>query len=777
MNKSAILFFFVFIIQSITAQDSTKYQVIDIVTQEPIPHCAIICTDVRNNVFTTVTLSDGTFQIVQDSILFVEITHLQYETKRIHFSELKISRKVFLKEKSIELEKVVVYSTHKQTNTGNKYAYTPAHSTSSISIIGEPDVLRHISSFPSVSQGIEGTLGLFVRGGSNGGNGVYFNDVPMYTTSHLMGMFSIFPPELIEDTKFYLSGLPSERGNQFSSLLDISVKRRYGTTFTGKVTISPYIGGVYTSLPIIKDKLSLQLSGRTSFLPYIINRFESNLNKMNVQMYDFTSIFDYKITEKSYIDAMFFSTNDYFSYEQNESANAQNWQGISAKLGWKIFLSEKLNLYSWAYSTSTKSAQRSIRYDDSNMDIRKSQLGIESKITELSLNTKLAYNPNEKININAGFSLQKCVFVPTNEKYVSSGMDIINQNKSENHTISFFGETLYNHSDFLKLKLGIRPSFVHMQEYKNIDFDAHILANIKLTNNVGIEISLDKMQQYYHIFEGLPTGWSLNITSPTNAKFPSERTLQSYIGTFFNKKTNDININISFGGYYRKMENIVSYINGINAFGFNTSSWENEVDVGNGFSQGLEFSGSLQGKRLGCTISYTLSKSEREYNKINNGKKYPFKFDRRHILNIQNKFTISKHTNKKGKEKEHIFNSVLSFSSGNKATMPIGSYQGEAPPYWENISSGNIFPAEFYENIYDRKLMSSTNGITMKPYFRVDIAYTLKTTNKNKGSELSFSIFNLLNRENPYTYFYEKREWKQLSIMPIIPTIRWSKNW
>ena len=158
-------------------------------------------------------------------------------------------------------------------------------------------------------------------------------------------------------------------------------------------------------------------------------------------MYDFTSIFDYKITEKSYIDAMFFSTNDYFSYEQNESANAQNWQGISAKLGWKIFLSEKLNLYSWAYSTSTKSAQRSIRYDDSNMDIRKSQLGIESKITELSLNTKLAYNPNEKININAGFSLQKCVFVPTNEKYVSSGMDIINQNKSENHTISFFGET------------------------------------------------------------------------------------------------------------------------------------------------------------------------------------------------------------------------------------------------------------------------------------------------------------------------------------------------
>lgn len=777
MNKNIILFLFVFIIQLITAQNSTQYKVIDVVTQEPIPHCMIICTDVENNSFTTISLSDGTFQIVQDSISFVEITHLQYETKKIHFSELKKNKRVFLKEKKIELEKVVVYSTHKQTNTGNVYVYTPAHSTSSISIIGEPDVLRHISSFPGVSQGIEGTLGLFVRGGNNGGNGIYFNDVPMYITSHLMGMFSIFPSELIEDTKFYIGGLPSEKRNQSSSLLDISVKRRYGTKFTGKVTISPYIGGLYTDVPIIKNKLSFQLSGRTSFLPYIVNRFESNLDKMNIQMYDLASIIDYKISETNYIDAMFFATNDYFSYEQNKSLNAQNLQGMSGKLGWKIFLSEKLNLHSWAYFTSTKSAQKSIKYDENDINIRKSQLGIESEISELALNTKLAYSLNEKLNINTGISFQKQTFVPTNEKYVLSSIDIINQNKSKSYSISFFGETLYNYGDFLKLKLGMHPSYFLMEQYKKFDFDAHILTNIKLTDDIGIEITFDKIQQYYHILEGLPIGWSLNIVSPSSIEFPSEKTFQSYLGTFFKKNINDININISFGGYYRKMKNIVSYVNGMNAFGFYTSSWEEEVDIGNGFSQGLEFSGSLQGKKLGCTIAYTLSKSEREFNKINNGEKFPFKFDRRHILNVQNKFTLSKYINKKGKEKEHIFNSVLSFSSGNKVTMPIGYYQGEAPPYWENMSSGNIFPTEFYQNIYDRKLMSSKNGITMKPYFRIDVAYTLKTTNRNSGSELSFSIFNILNRENPYTYFYEKGEWKQLSIMPIIPTIRWSKSW
>ncbi len=777
MNKIILSLLFVFINQSVIAQKSSTYQVKDAITKEPVAYCTIFYTDKENKRHTTTTSPNGNFQIVGDSIATIEITHIQYETKIIRLSELEMSEVIFLTEKSVQLGTVTVYSTYRQTNTGNIYTYTPAHSASSISIIGEPDILRHISSLPSVSQGIEGTLGLFVRGSNNGSNGIYFNDVPMYVTSHLMGMFSVFSPELINETKFFLGGLPSERGNQSSSLLDISVKRNYGTKFTKKITLSPYMAGVYTSVPIINDKFSIQLSGRTSFLPYIINSFQKDSEKMHIQIYDFTSILDYKVSEKNYIDAMIFSTNDYFSYEQNKSSYTQNWRGTTGKLGWKTFLLENANIYSWVYYTSTKSAQKNIKYDNENTNIRRSQLGIESKLTELSLNTKMECRLNEKLNINTGFSLQKQFFTPTNEKYVLSGMDILNKNEEKSNIFSFFGEVIYNPSDIFKLKAGMRPSVQNMAGYKSFDFDAHILGNIQLTNEVGMEISFDKLQQYYHIFEGLPTGWSLNVMSPSSAKIPSEKTFQGYIGAFFKKNINNTLLNISLGGYHRKMENIVSYINGMNAFGFNTSSWENEIDTGNGFSHGLEFSGSLQGKNLGCTIAYTLSESKRKFNKINNGEIFPFKFNRRHILNIQNKFTISKYVNKKGKEKEHIFNSVLSFSSGNKATIPIGSYQGMATPYWENLSSGRVFPSEFYENIYDRQLMSSKNGFTMEDYFRIDVAYTVKTRKNNKESELSFSIFNLLNRQNPYTYFYEEGEWKQLSIMPIIPAIRWTKSW
>lgn len=777
MNKIVLIILFIFSTLPLTAQQLSIYEVRDERTKLPVPHCTIFYTDTENKRYSTITQSDGRFQLSGVSVSVLEITHIQYETKIISFSELEKEGVVLLKEKSIKLEDVTIYSTHKQTNTGNIYRYTPKHSASSISIIGEPDVLRHISSLPGVSQGIEGTLGLFVRGSNNGGNGIYFNDVPMYVTSHLMGMFSIFPPELIDETKFYLGGLPAERYNQSSSLLDISIKKKYGTEFSSKITISPYIGGIYTSIPVIKDKLSLQLSGRTSFLPYFINFIENDLKKMNIQIYDFTSILDYKISEKNYIDAMLFSTNDYFSFEQNNSSNAQNWQLMTGKLGWKILLSDNLNMYWWMYHTSAKSAQKNIKYDDNDQNIRNSQLGIESKISELSLNTKISYNLNNKITTNIGASLQRQVLTPTNEKYVLSGVDISNGERQQSNLFSLFGEVICKPNDIFKFKFGVRPSFIHIEEYEKVDFDAHLLTDIKLTNEIGLEVSLDRMQQNYHIFEGLPTGWSLNIISPSNSKFPSETTYQGYIGTFLKKNLKDASMNISFGGYYRKMGNIVSYINGMNAFGINTSSWENEVDIGKGFSKGIEFSASLQGKRFGCTVAYTISKSERQFNQINGGEKFPFKFDRRHILNIQNKFTISKYTNKRGKQKEHTFNSALSFSSGNRATISIGNYQGIAPPYWENLSYGNLFPTEFYENIYDRKFMSSKNGVVMKDYFRVDIAYDLKTKKNKRESEVSFSVFNLFNRQNPYTYFYEKGEWKQLSIMPIIPTIRWTKKW
>ena len=760
---------------AITAQNNQKtYTVKDAGTSEPVNDCTISYFDGSQNKY-LVTTADGKFMIPGDKNITVSLSHIGYEAKIIQLSEVK-NNTIYLTAKYVQLDGVTVYSAYSLTNKGSSYKYNALQAGSSISVIGEPDILRHISSLPGVSQGIESSLGLFVRGGNNGSNGLYFNDVPMYVSSHLMGMFSVFPADMVNEATFYMGALPALKGNQSSSLLDVSIKRQYGNKLNGKFTLSPYLSGLYTSVPLIKDKLSVQFSGRTSFAPYIVNLFNKTDEKMDIQVYDITISVDYKASDKHYFDGMFFATNDFFGYTQNDSQSAQNWRSVIDKLGWHSIWNERLNLYVWTYYTNAYSAQRDIKFEENNQN-RKSQLGVSSELDEWAMNAKLNYSVNDKLLINGGATFQKQVFKPGNEKYVVSQSDITHIETLPNNLLSFFGETAYNPHKFINLRLGYRHTFQKTETDSHSNFDMHFLTHFFLADNWGIELTFDRLNQYYHILEGLPTGWSMNIMIPASKEFPAELTHQYYSGIFWKKDLNKTKLNLSLGGYYRDMQHIVTYKNAINAFGFNSKSWKEEIDLGKGKSYGLEISGSLQGERFGSTLAYTLSKTDRTFPDVNNGVSFPFKFDRRHILNLQTKFTVSKYKNSKGKDIEHVINSVLAYSSGNRATLAVGSYPGEAPPYWGQLMSGQNFPADFYNNIYDRQLMSSKNGFLMKDYFRIDLAYTLKRVSAKTTNEFSFSVFNILNRHNPYTYFRESNEWKQLSIVPIMPSVRWAVSW
>ena len=91
----------------------------------------------------------------------------------------------------------------------------------------------------------------------------------------------------------------------------------------------------------------------------------------------------------------------------------------------------------------------------------------------------------------------------------------------------------------------------------------------------------------------------------------------------------------SVEGYYKDMYNVLEYKEGVSFFG-SSSGWENKVEMGKGRSAGIEF---MAQKTLGRTtgwLSYTLSKSDRQFAKggINNGERFPYKYDRRHNINL-----------------------------------------------------------------------------------------------------------------------------------------------
>nr|WP_321487298.1 hypothetical protein [uncultured Draconibacterium sp.] len=763
-----------------------KGYVIDSASKIPVAGCNIVF-DTGMKKKGAISENDGSFYLDLTEISFpdsirVTFSHVNYYTQTIALA-INQEARVLLKQQVHVIDDVMVHSAYSSGNKGNKFVYTPLQAASSISIIGEPDVVRHISSLPGVAQGIEGTLGLFVRGSNNGSNRIEFNGVPFYSYSHLLGMFSTFSPDVIEKTTFLPGGIPSQSGNLSSSLLKITPKQPTNEPFNGKISLSPYMTGGYFAIPLKKDKLSVQFAGRTSFMPFIINQImdlqssedDEEPEEMKGQVLDFTSIIDWSINNANTLDVMFYASNDYFDFKDDYSQNKLNWNSRAVKAGWISQISPVLRLNLNTYYSSTRSVQEQLYFSEWQADKTKSQLRLGTTLNEWSFSNLFSYKINSLYEIKGGLNYQRQHFRPASEK------TIYTQSTNERYDdllksdlLAAFADFSYKKTEVVEITLGYRHTLQWTEGKIFNNFDLRFLSDVYLSDKTGLELSFDRLTQYYHVLEGLPTGWSLNVMIPSGEYFPEEITNQVYTGMFIENSIKDINLHFTLGGYYRRMQNLVSYISAVNMFGLNDTSWEDEVDVGKGCSYGFELSGTAQTNRFGLTLAYTLSKATRQFKQINNGKSYPFKFDRRHILNLQSKYTTAERKTKKGHKQEQYINTVLSYSSGHNTTLPVGTYQGVMPPYWNILEQGWDFPQQLEDNAYHRQEMTLRNGFKMKDYFRVDIAYTFVKHKLKSTRELSFSVFNALNRQNPYLFFYEDNKWQQLSIAPIMPSVRWT---
>lgn len=677
-----------------------------------------------------------------------------------------------------QLQEAVVVA-NRASGKGSMLTYTPKQAAASLSVIGEPDVLRHISSQPGVSQGVEGMLGLFVRGGNNGSNGLYFNDMPLYVSSHLFGLVSSYPAEIINNASFYKGGFSAACGNQSSSVLDVETKHSTSSDFNGSLTLSPYLTGLYTHIPLVKNHLSVQLAARTTFVPYLYKiTVRPEAMDLNVDVYDMTAVIDYRPNDGHLIDAMFFTTNDYIGVKYPYSQSAMNWRSLNYKLGWLWRLTDNLSLKVSTYAVDANSAQEMAQAESEELDADiSSKLAMGSSLRETAARIVLFHRLSDYINLTYGGAYQKQRFLSASLEFNNGLSKKVDSKFNPSVLMSAFIDADYCIPNKWDIKLGYRQSLQRFNGNLLSNFDAHCLSHFYFNARLGIEASLDRMNQYYHQLEGMPTGWSMSIVVPADDYYRPELMHQFYSGLFWNPVTDYSSLRMSLGGYYRDMKNLMMYKTSRNAFGLETTSFKEEVDCGSGSSYGLEFSTSVESKRFGGTLSYTLSKTNRVFPNINNGKVFPFKFDRRNILNIESWYILAQSNKKNGIRTTHQLNGVLAYSTGHRATLCVGYYPGMAPPYLKYSDIDFSSNPDLLFQIFDRQMMSGKNEFVMKDYFRIDMAYTYTRIGRRFTNEFALSVFNILNRHNPYMIFSSNDRWKQLSIMPIMPSVRWTLRW
>src|SRR6185295_4743352 len=134
-------------------------------------------------------------------------------------------------------------------------------------LFGETDLLRILLTLPGVKSVGEASTGLNVRGGAADQNLFLFNDGTVYNPTHFFGFFSAFNPDIVKSVELYKSSIPARYGGRLSSVVEV----------TSRLEVEG---------PLVKDKSSFILSGRTTYADWMLNLLPPEYKLSKASFYD-----------------------------------------------------------------------------------------------------------------------------------------------------------------------------------------------------------------------------------------------------------------------------------------------------------------------------------------------------------------------------------------------------------------------------------------------------------------------------------------------------------
>ncbi len=242
-------------------------------------------------------------------------------------------------------------------------------------LFGETDLIKALQYLPGVTSGLEGTSGIYVRGGGSDQNLILLDGVPVYNVNHLFGIFSVFNGDAINNATLYKGGFPARYSGRLSSVLDIQMKEGNMKEFHGSASIGLIGAKLLLEGPIIKDRTSFLVSARRTYADILSYPVQYMVNKRNHQstgsyfgyfFHDLNAKINHKFSDKSrlYFSTYagkdeFYTKDSYMSYssgdqetEEIEYKEGFSWGNWTSALRWnQIWTSRLFSNVTLSYST------------------------------------------------------------------------------------------------------------------------------------------------------------------------------------------------------------------------------------------------------------------------------------------------------------------------------------------------------------------------------------------------------------------------------------------
>lgn len=688
--------------------------------------------------FYSISLPKGTQQIEISAIGF------RSQTKTIELnSPMRLN--ILLQEDANELETVSITATSARRNIENpQMGMERINLTETKNIpmvLGERDVIKTLQLLPGVKSSGEGSGGFFVRGGSADQNMILLDEAPVYGASHLLGFFSTFNSDAIKNVTLYKSGMPAQYGGGLSSVMD--VKMNDGNL--QKFGVSGGVGMIAARLnvegPIQKEKSSFLVSARRTYLDAFLKlSSDTAINRSSLYFYDVNAKANYILGEKDRIFVSGYFGRDVLAADQLAGIN---WGNATATVRWNHLFNSKL------FSNT------SLIFSNYNYKIKaeedESSLSLFSQIRDWNFKEDLQWYINGNNTLSFGLNSIFHTIKPGEVRAEgNSGMvsqDLENRYSLEN---AIYASNTWKVSDGLSLTYGLRLSAFSIlgkgtyydinpagqvtseTTYKSgelvktyVNLEPRIAASFQLSASAAIKASYVRNAQNLHLISNSNSASPIDRwTASTNIIKPE---LSDQVSLGYYKNLSGDRYELTIETYYKDLKNQIDYRNGADIY--TNKPIETQLLFGKGRAYGVEWLLKKKTGKLTGWLAYTLSKSERQVEGINNNDWYNTRQDRTHDISIVALYELNK---------KWSFSANWVFATGNAVTFPNAKYTllGESYFYY-----------------------SERNADRMPAYHRLDVGAThILKKRKNFSSELSFSLYNAYGRANAYRIDFRENE-------------------
>lgn len=717
----------------------------------------------------------------------VEITYLGYnsQTLSITTSNELTSLNIRLSQTSIQAREAVVTGerTNKNvTSTEMSRVELSGEQVKTLPVIfGEPDVLKAITLLPGIKSGGEGGTGFYVRGGGPDQNLVLMDDAVIYNPSHLLGFLSVFNTDAVRNVEVIKGGMPANYGGRLSSILNVNLKEGNEKKYEVNGGVGLISSRLMVEGPIQKGKSAFMVAGRRTYIDALARPFLTAEQKNNgYYFYDFNAKAHIHLNEKNKLIFSSYYGRDIFNFRSptNKEVRFQvSWGNAAASLRWYHSFSPKL------YS-NTVAIYNSYSLDN-KFEFGENGFNLSSGLQDWNLKQDFYYTPNKTHTIKFGAHYTYHTFTPgiaTGQVGTITIDEAINKQYAHEGAVYFTDE--FKLGKRFTINAGLRGVFfAQVGPYTEKIFDSEgvetgtgltytggepivtypgleprLAATYLINSNTSVKASFTRTYQFLHLATTSGAQFPADLWVPSSRKVKPQVAYQYALGLF--KNFNENAYETSIEAYYKPMYNQIEFRPGAQLF-FN-QNLENEMIFGEGLSYGVEVFGKKKFGKLTGWIGYTWSRTTRQFDQLNQGKAFFFRYDRTHDISVVATYQFNE---------KWSGTTVFVYGTGNAATLPTSRYA-----YRAGYDLDNNRPKFTFVDLYDK-----VNDYRLPAYHRLDISFTyIAKKNKKFESSWNFSIYNVYNRANPYFIYFvpdidsQTVKAYMVYLFPILPSVAWN---